>query len=109
MEETLDYFNRVSSDPACPDQAIEVVDFTNVTDFTIRHSQMQAITKHYQVLKTTKRILATIFNCKSDLEFGIARMLQVFHELVNPKHIVRISRSPGELEDLVETLQADRE
>ena len=78
---TEDYFERLHQDKECPERAIEVVDFSNVTDFAIQYGEMKRITETYQHAKLTKGILATIFNCSSNLSYGIARMLQTLHEI----------------------------
>jgi hypothetical protein len=108
IEHTLDYFRRLSLDPDCPDAAIEVVDFSDVTDFSLRYSQMRGIAQQYQPTKAIKRIRATVFYCSSDLEYGIGRMLLMLHELVNPQHIVRLTRSKENLEQMINALRSNK-
>ena len=104
---TTEYFARLQQDPECPDDAIEIVDFTDVTDFTLQYSEMRAITQKYQSTKWTKKILATIFNCTSDLSYEIGRMLQALHQVANEQHIVHIARSEEELAKYIETIRAN--
>ena len=105
--ETLEYFKRLTSDPGCPDEAIEIVDFSWVTHFTFDYSEMCTITKQYQPIKTTKRIPATIFVCPSELQYGIGRMLEALHGIANPEHVVRVTRSPEDQEEVIDALRSN--
>lgn len=102
---TEDYFARLQQDPDCPEDAIEIVDFSDVTDFSLQYGEMSAITHQYQSTKSTKKISATIFHCTSDLSYGIARMLQTLHEIRNDQHTVVITRSPEQLEEQISQLR----
>ena len=105
---TEDYFARLQQDKNCPEKAIEIVDFSGVTDFAIQYSEMRKITETYQITKSTRNIRATVFNCPSDLSYGIARMLQTLHEIANVKHAVTITRSHEELEKCIEELRSNQ-
>jgi len=105
---TEDYFARLQQEDACPDDAIEIVDFSGVTDFAIQSGEMRGITQAYQSTKSTRDIRATVFNCTSDLSFGIARMLQAFHEIANESHMVIITRSQEELAQCIEALRSNQ-
>ena len=105
---TQDYFERLAKDKNCPGEAIEIVDFSGVTDFSIRYGEMRKITEAYQNTKSTRNIRSTIFNCTSDLSYGIARMLKTLHEIANEKHIVTITRSPEELIESIKELRSDQ-
>jgi hypothetical protein len=99
--ETLEYFKNLASDPGCPEQAIEIVDFSEVTDFSLQYSQMHTITQEYQPTKATKEIVATIFHCPSDLAYGIGRMLQTLHEIANPNHVACLAKSQEDVERVI--------
>lgn len=101
---TDDYFARLQQDNNCPEEAIEIVDFSDVTDFAIMYGEMRNITQRYQSTKSIKDIRATVFNCTSDLSYGIARMLQALHEIANEKHTVIITRSQEELTKCIDEL-----
>jgi hypothetical protein len=108
VEQTFEYFKRLSSDSDCPDAAIEIVDFSDVTDFSLQYSQIRTITQQYQPTKATKHILATIFYCSSDLEYGIGRMLMVLHNMTNPQHAVSLTRSQEDLEQIIKELRSNK-
>lgn len=105
---TEDYFAQLQRDKECPENAIEVVDFSDVTDFAIHYGEMEKITQVYQSTKLTQGIQVTIFNCTSDLSYGIARMLQTLHGIANEKHTVNITRSQEELDKCIEELRSNR-
>ena len=105
---TEDYFARLEQDKDCPEDAIEVVDFSGVTDFALQSGEMRRITETYQGTRSTRSIRATIFNCTSDLSYGIARMLQALHDITNRKHTVAITKSEGELAARIEELHYNR-
>lgn len=104
---TQDYFSRLQRDQDCPAKAIEIVDFSGVTDFAIDYGEMSNITNTYQRTKSTQGILATVFNCPSELSYGIARMLQTLHELANEHHVVIITRSREELTRCIAKLRSN--
>ena len=104
---TIEYFDRLQQDSDCPHEAIEIVDFTEVTDFSIQYGDMQFITQGYQGAKATRKILATIFNCPSTLSYGIGRMLQALHEIENENHLVMITRCEEEMIECVENLRSN--
>jgi hypothetical protein len=108
IERTLEYFEHLTSDPDCPNAAIEIVDFSDITDFSLQYSEIRSITQFYQSTKAVKQILATIFHCSSDLEYGIGRMLLVLHEIINPQHIVRITRTQKNLEQTINALRSNK-
>lgn len=106
---TLDYFAQLQQDEDCPEKAIEIVDFSGVTDFAIQYGEMRQITLTFQDAKSSRDIRATIFNCSSDLSYGIARMLQALHEIANEKHTVIITRSREELDKCIDELRSGQE
>jgi hypothetical protein len=105
---TEDYFERLQQDSDCPEDAIEVVDFSGVADFAIHYGEMSEITRKYQKAKTIRNIRATIFNCPSDLSYGIGRMLQTLHEMANEKHTVIVTRSQKETDTRIEELRSHK-
>ena len=108
ITKTIEYFDCLQQDSDCPDEAIELVDFTEVTDFSIQYGDMRDITKKYQSAKTARHILATIFNCPSTLSYGIGRMLQALHEVANEKHLVAIARSEQEMAKYIELFRSNK-
>jgi len=104
---TEDYFARLQQDNDCPEEAIEIVDFSDVTDFAIHYGDMDRITQRYQSIKVTREIRATVFTCTSPLSYGIARMLQAIHEITNEKHTVIITRSQEELAKCIQELRSN--
>ena len=104
---TIEYFDCLQQDSGCPDEAVEIVDFTEVTDFSIQYGDMRVITQRYQGAKATRRILATVFNCPSPLSCEIGRMLQTLHELKNEKHLVEITRSEQEMAECIQKLRSE--
>ena len=104
IQQTVDYFERLLNDNNIKHGAIEIVYFTHVTDFNISYLEGEKITKSYQGPKSKQMIEATIFVCKTDLAYGIGRMLQTFHEITNPKHNVMVVRSESEINNVINGL-----
>jgi len=102
IQKTIDYFERLKIDNRIKRGAIEIVNFNKVTDFKISYLESEQITKSYQSPKELQMINATIFLCKTDLAYGIGRMLKTFHEITNPNHKVVVARSESELENIIE-------
>lgn len=108
-KQTIDYFKKLETDPSIKPNAIEVVDFSEVTDFRISYLSSQDITEKYQAPKSAQMIQATLFVCKSTVSFGIGRMLQALHEISNPQHKVFIVKTDDEIKELLAKLQQDIE
>ncbi|MBN1832793.1 MAG: hypothetical protein JW896_11850 [Deltaproteobacteria bacterium] len=106
-DQTMDYFKRLEIDSSIKPNAIEIVDFSEVTDFKMSYLESQDITRSYQKLKTVQSIQATVFLCKSPVSFGISRMFQALHEIANPKHKVFVVKTDAELEEQLIKLQQD--
>ena len=93
VAEAIDYFNRLKQDNRIKPGATEIVNFQGVDDFKISFLEGQKLTENYQELMSQNIIQATTFICDSDLAFGIARMFQIFLEMMNPDHTVIVTRS----------------
>ena len=61
IKETIDYFNRIKRDTKIKPGAVELVDFTDVTDFKISYVESKKITQTYQEPKNSLMIDKTIF------------------------------------------------
>ena len=101
---TIEYFEKLKNDKRIKQGAIEVVYFKDVTDYKISHTNADQIAESYQVPKTLQLIKATIFVCESFIAYGIGRMLQAFHEMINPDHVVHVIKSEKELEDIIKQI-----
>lgn len=106
---TIDYFKELEFDSSLRPNAIEVVDFSEVTDFRMSYVDSQDITQSYQKLKSAKSIYATVFIAKYTVAFGISRMFQALHEITNPEHKVFIVKTNADLEELLTKLQQEIE
>jgi hypothetical protein len=104
---TVEYFKKLEADPSIKPNAIEIVDFSEVTDFRISYVDSQNITQSYQKPKSSQMIHATLFICNSTVAFGIGRMLQTLHEITNPKHRVFIVKTDDELKEKLDELQQE--
>lgn len=102
-ETTSEYFNRLTADTRIKSGVIEIVHFSDVTDFKISYMESVVITQEYRAPKENRMIQATIFLCESDTAWGIGRMLQTLHAITNPDHKVEIVRSTDELEEILGT------
>ena len=106
-KQAIEYFKKLEFDSSLKPNAIEVVDFSEVTDFKMSYLDNQDITRSYQRLKSAKSVYATVFICKSTVAFGISRMFQALHEIMNPEHRVVIVKTDAELEEQLSHLQQD--
>ena len=106
-KQTIEYFKKLEFDPSIKPNAIEIVDFNEVTDFRMSYLDSQEITQSYQKLKSVQSISVTIFIAKSTVAFGISRMFQALHEIANPEHKVFIVKTNAELDELITELQQD--
>ena len=100
--------NFAQVDNTVPNATIEIVDFSEVTDFSLDYAQIHQITKEYQPAKATRGIIATVFCCPSDVAYGIGRMLETLHSSANPNHEVRLVRSQADVEQVVSELRSHK-
>jgi hypothetical protein len=104
VEQTIDYFNRLSNDNKITQGATEIVNFKYVTDFKFSYSEAYEISSNYQIPKTTKMIGATIFVCETEQAYVIGEMMQTYHRITSPEHKVVIVHSEDEIEKAINEL-----
>jgi hypothetical protein len=104
VEETIDYFNRLTNDNKIIQGATEIVYFKDVTDYKFSYSAAFKLSQNYQTPKTTKMIGATIFVCETDHAYVIGNMMQTYHRITDSKHKVVIVHSEGEIEKTINEL-----
>ncbi len=109
IEDTLQYFTELSADKRLKHGCIEIVCFSQVTEFQLTYTESEAITLSYQGPKRERKISSTIFVCESDLAYGIGRMLQTLHEIANPEHIVIVVRSKEALEQQIDHIRPNQQ
>ena len=93
IDEAINYFSRLKQDDRIAPGAEEVVYFRDVTDFKISFLEGQQLVDSFQQPQALKMIKSTTFVCESDLAYGIARMLQIFVEMMRPEYTVNVTRS----------------
>ena len=104
FKETFDYFDRLKNDDRIKQGATEIVYFRDTTDFIISYLESDRIVMHYGKVINIKKIIATIFVCETTQAYVIGRMLQTFHEIINPDHKVVTVRSEGGIEKAINEL-----
>jgi hypothetical protein len=105
--EVLDYFSQIAVDPNLPEDAIDIVDFSGVTDFVFRYTSARQIAQSYSSLVQGGQIVATIFVGGTELAFGMARMLRGILELQCSEHPIRVIRSMAGLDAIVTDLRSN--
>ena len=63
------------------------------------------IVESYNNLKEKKKVSAIVFIGGSDLQYGIARMLEILHEMNNPEGVVFAVHNKKEADDLIENMR----
>ena len=104
---TIDYFNLIKVDSRIKQGTIEIVNFKDVNDFKITFSETKKITESYSEPRAIQLIYMTIFICDTELAYGVGRMLETLHSIVNPSHKVVLIRSESELEDVIARFRSD--
>ena len=89
-QDILDYFDVVMEDDTVGPGAIEKVHFDQAEDFAFTHVDVMKMRNKYEALKSKRHIAKTEFIVSSDLEFGMARMVQmIFESIEHPTTIER--------------------
>ena len=91
------YLNEIAHDDSITDWPICVVHFDKVDNFLFSTIEASNITAPVSNLREKLNIKATIFVGKSDLHYGIARMMQILHEINDPEYKTYTVRSDEEL------------
>ena len=105
IEETIDYFNRLSNDEEIIQGANEIVYFKDVTDFKFSSSEVSKISINFQKTKFTKMLGTTIFVCETGHSYIIGETMRFYNKIMNPKHEIVIVRSEGEIENVINKLK----
>ena len=95
------YLDDIIHDDSIADWPIGVVYFDKVDNFQFSSKDAINITTPVSNLREKKHIKATIFVGKSDLHFGIARMMQILHELNDPNYKTYAVRTDEELHNAI--------
>jgi hypothetical protein len=104
IREIGDYFNSITKDKDIRKGIIEVVHFMNVDEFLFSSSEALIIPKIYGEFKDKMKLKRTILIGKSDIHFGIARMLQIIFEMNELKGVVFAVRSETEASKLIQEI-----
>lgn len=95
------YFNEVTNNDQIKSGIIEVVHFENVEEFLFSSSDALVIRKMYSEFKDKMKLKRTIIIGKSDMHFGIARMLQIIFEMNDVQGTVFAVRDEKEANKLI--------
>ena len=101
LSKILRYFKRLKSDHRIRQNAIDIIDVKNITDFKTPYINSNLITEVYRNPEIIHKIEATFLICESNLAYKIGKILQSIHEMANPDHKVIIVRSGKDLESVI--------
>lgn len=101
LKDVLNLFKDLINDVEIKHSFINVVDLENVERFLFDSREGEHIAQKSNGLKAKKKIRATVFIGKRDLAFGIARMMQIFHEINDPTYDVYVARSREEANGII--------
>jgi hypothetical protein len=105
-QETVDYFDRLRSDSNCPENGIEIVDFTAVKNLDAGPSDARWAAQTYALLKSSKCLLATVVLVDSEVMYGMSRMMQTRHGMTDPPHEMHIARSKEEVLTMIREIRS---
>jgi len=97
ISEVVAFFDAVLADDEVREGAIEVVYIDGVDDFQFSSAEAAVIPKKILELRAQRGLRATMFIAHGVLHYGIARMIQILHELADEDYPTRIVRSESQM------------
>ena len=76
VQDVLDHFERVISDNAIEDVAIDIVSFENVNDFAFAQDEAASFRDEFVKFKLEKKLLASVIIANTPFQQGMAKMLE---------------------------------
>ena len=107
ITEIQGFFNDLIRDDAIADQSIEVVHFDRVDNFLFSYDKADGIISLLTHLRNEKGLQATVFVCKNDLQYGVARMLQTLYTIHDSKYMTFVLRNDKELPRILHSIGAN--
>jgi hypothetical protein len=104
ISEVVAFFDAVLADDDVREGAIEVVSIGGVDDFQFSSVEARVIPGKILELRQRKGLHATVIIAEGDLHFGIARMIQILHELADEDYPARVIRREAQLENMLSEL-----
>jgi len=105
IADIANYFHEVSNDNKIGQEIIEVVHFDDVVDFRFSSDNATSIPQQYKEVQERKKIRATIFIAKDEIQFGIARMFQILFEINDIKEGIFVVRTDKKAENLIKEIR----
>ena len=102
--DVFNYFNELINSEEIKHGFISVVDFENVDHFLFDTDEGGEIAQMHTELQAKKNIRATVFIAKNDLNYGIARMMQILHDLNDPAYDVFVVSNQEEANNILKKI-----
>ena len=104
ISDVVAFFDAVLSNDEVREGAIEVVYIGGVDDFQFSSAEAGVIPQKILELRVQRGLRATVIIADGVLHYGIARMIQILHELADENYPARIIRSESQLENTLSEL-----
>ncbi len=103
--EALTLFETMINDDEIKTGFMIVVHYENVENFLMSSNDGRQIVRTHNTLKDKKKLRAVVFSgCEHDIQYGMARMMQILHDLNDPTDDVFVTRSEGETKSIVQEI-----
>ena len=99
------YFEEIINDDQIKNGCIEVVHFHNIDNFLFSSNEASEIADLYVEVKERKNVVATILIGKTDLQFGLARMMELLLEMGIEEHAIYTVRSDEEADKVIKKMK----
>ena len=103
--EITNYYIDILNNDEISNDFIEVVHLDNVTDFQFSSQSFSDVTMSFKELLEKKRIKAIVCIGKTDLHYGIGRMMQTIFEIEFQEFITRVVRSEKEAQEILDNIR----
>jgi len=104
VSDVCDYFKKITHDPTITEGFLEVVHFADDVDFDFDSHTARIIPIRFSEMKKKKHIKVTIIIGRTQLQYGIARMMKNLHELYEPMDDIRVVRTPEEAQKEINSI-----
>ena len=104
ISEVVAFFDAVLADEDVRAGAIEIVYIDGVDDFRFSSVEAGVIPEKILELRQQKGLRATVIIAAGTVHYGMARMIQILHELADDTYPAWIVRNEAQLENTLQEL-----
>ncbi len=102
IPDITNYFMDISNDDEISNYFVEVVHLDNVTNFQFSYPSFSSVAMSFIELIKKKSVKAIVCIGKTDLHYGVGRLMQALYEMEIPEIITYVVRSDKKAQEILD-------